>query len=148
MQPIHRNYTFDGAVTLVDGLKGTPNYRTGRWLGFCGNDFEAVVDLQKPTEIKSVAFDTSVDKSDWVFDIRGIEVSVSNDGREFREVLHNSYPSLTGEDPNIIYNHMFKFKPVMARYVKVKALVEHSIPAWHPAKGMPAFIFIDEIMID
>ena len=148
LQPIHRNYTFDGAVTLVDGLKGTPNYRTGRWLGFCGNDFEAVIDLQKVMDVKSVAFDTSVDKSDWVFDIRGIEISVSNDGKEFKEVLHNDYPSLTVEDPDIVYIHKFKFKPTDARFVKVKAIVEHSIPQWHPAKGMPAFIFIDEIMIE
>ena len=148
IQPVHRNYTFNGAITLVDGLKGTPNYRTGRWLGFSENDFEAVIDLQKATEIKSVAFDTSVDKSDWVFDIRGIEISVSNDGENYSMVLDNDYPSLTDEDPNIIYNHRFKLKPTVARFVKIKALVEHSIPAWHPAKGMPAFIFIDEIMIE
>ena len=148
IQPVHRNYTFNGAITLVDGLKGTPNYRTGRWLGFSENDFEAVIDLQKATEIKSVAFDTSVDKSDWVFDIRGIEISVSNDGENYNMVLDNDYPSLTDEDPNIIYNHRFKLKPTVARFVKIKALVEHSIPAWHPAKGMPAFIFIDEIMIE
>ena len=148
IQPVHRNYTFNGAITLVDGLKGTPNYRTGRWLGFSENDFEAVIDLQKATEIKSVAFDTSVDKSDWVFDIRGIEISVSNDGENYKKVLDNDYPSLTDEDPNIIYNHRFKLKPTVARFVKIKALVEHSIPAWHPAKGMPAFIFIDEIMIE
>ena len=148
IQPVHKNYTFNGAITLVDGLKGTPNYRTGRWLGFSENDFEAVIDLQKATEIKSVAFDTSVDKSDWVFDIRGIEISVSNDGENYNMVLDNDYPSLTDEDPNIIYNHRFKLKPTVGRFVKIKALVEHSIPAWHPAKGMPAFIFIDEIMIE
>ena len=148
IQPVHKNYTFNGAITLVDGLKGTPNYRTGRWLGFSENDFEAVIDLQKATEIKSVAFDTSVDKSDWVFDIRGIEISISNDGENYNMVLDNDYPSLTDEDPNIIYNHRFKLKPTVGRFVKIKALVEHSIPAWHPAKGMPAFIFIDEIMIE
>ena len=148
IQPVHKNYTFNGAITLVDGLKGTPNYRTGRWLGFSENDFEAVIDLQKATEIKSVAFDTSVDKSDWVFDIRGIEISVSNDGENYNMVLDNDYPSLTDEDPNIIYNHRFKLKPTVGRFVKIKALVEHSIPTWHPAKGMPAFIFIDEIMIE
>ena len=148
IQPVHKNYTFNGAITLVDGLKGTPNYRTGRWLGFSENDFEAVIDLQKATEIKSVAFDTSVDKSDWVFDIRGIEISVSNDGENYNMILDNDYPSLTDEDPNIIYNHRFKLKPTVGRFVKIKALVEHSIPAWHPAKGMPAFIFIDELIIE
>ena len=146
IQPVHKNYTFNGAITLVDGLKGTPNYRTGRWLGFSENDFEAVIDLKETTEIKTVKFDTSVDKSDWVFDIRGIKISVSDDGKNYRTLLDREHPSLTDEDPNIIYNHTFDVEPTVARYVKIKALVEHSIPAWHPAVGKPGWIFIDEIV--
>ncbi|MBQ8337344.1 MAG: family 20 glycosylhydrolase [Bacteroidaceae bacterium] len=147
IQPVHKNYTFNGAITLVDGLKGTPNYRTGRWLGFSENDFEAVIDLQQATEVGSVAFNTSVDKSDWVFDIRGIKISVSDDNENYATLLEKEYPSLTDEDPNIIYSHEFEFAPATARYIKIKALVEHKIPAWHPAKGMPGWIFIDEIEI-
>ena len=148
IQPVHKNYTFNGPITLVDGLKGTPNYRTGRWLGFSENDFEAVIDLQQPTEIKCVKFDTSVDKSDWVFDIKGIKISVSDDGENYNILLDREHPSLTAEDPNIIYNHAFDLEPTTTRFVKIKALVEHSIPAWHPAVGKPAWIFIDEIMIE
>jgi hexosaminidase len=148
IQPVHKNYTFNGAITLVDGLKGTPNYRTGRWLGFSENDFEAVIDLQEATEINRVKFDTSVDKSDWVFDIRGIKISVSDDGENYRTLLDREHPSLTDEDPNIIYNHVFDLEPTTTRFVKIKALVEHSIPAWHPAVGKPAWIFIDEIVIE
>ena len=148
IQPVHKNYTFNGAITLVDGLKGTPNYRTGRWLGFSENDFEAVIDLQEATEIKTVKFDTSVDKSDWVFDIRGIKISVSDDGENYKVLLDREHPSLTDEDPNIIYNHTFDLAPTTTRFVKIKALVEHSIPAWHPAIGKPAFIFIDELIIE
>jgi hexosaminidase len=148
IQPVHKNYTFKGAITLVDGLKGTPNYRTGRWLGFSENDFEAVIDLQEATEIKRVKFDTSVDKSDWVFDIRGIKISVSDDGENYKVLLDREHPSLTAEDPNIIYNHTFDLEAATGRYVKIKALVEHSIPAWHPAIGKPGWIFIDEIIIE
>ena len=148
IQPVHKNYTFKGAITLVDGLKGTPNYRTGRWLGFSENDFEAVIDLQEATEIKRVKFDTSVDKSDWVFDIRGIKISVSDDGENYRTLLEREHPSLTDEDPNIIYNHVFDTEPTTTRFVKIKALVEHSIPAWHPAVGKPGWIFIDELIIE
>lgn len=148
IQPVHKNYTFNGPITLVDGLKGTPNYRTGRWLGFSENDFEAVIDLQKATEIKRVKFNTSVDKSDWVFDIKGITISVSDDGEEYRILMDEPRPSLTDEDPNIIYGHTFELEPTTTRFVKIKALVEHSIPEWHPAVGKPAWIFIDEIEIE
>lgn len=148
LQPIHRNYTFKGDITLVDGLKGNPNYRTGRWLGFCGTDLEAVIDLKKEEEISSVKFNTSVDKGDWVFDVLGITVSVSNDGENFTDVFDQTYPDLTAEDENKIYEHKVEFEPVKTRYVKVKALSDRDMPDWHGGKGYPAFIFVDELEIN
>ena len=148
LQPIHEKYTFKGDITLVDGLKGTPNYRTGRWLGFCLTDLEAVIDLKKAEEISSVSFNTSVDKGDWVFDVLGITVSVSNDSKEYTVVFDEEYPDLTAEDENRIYGHKAEFKPTTARYVKIKALSDRDMPAWHPAVGYPAFIFVDELEIN
>jgi hexosaminidase len=148
LQDIHKNYTFEGPVTLVDGLKGSPNYRTGRWLGFCLTDMEAVIDLKQEEEISTVSFNTSVDKGDWVFDVLGITVSVSNDGENFTEVFNQTYPDLTAEDENKIYNHKVEFAPVKARYVKILALSDRDMPNWHPAKGYPAFIFVDELEIN
>ena len=148
LQPIHRNYTFEGPVTLVDGLKGNPNYRTGRWLGFCETDLEAVIDLKKEEEVSSVSFNTSVDKGDWVFDVLGITVWVSNDGENFTQVFDQAYPDLTAEDENKIYGHKVEFTPVKARYIKIKALSDRDMPAWHPAKDLPAFIFVDELEVN
>ncbi len=148
LQDIHKNYTFEGPITLVDGLKGNPNYRTGRWLGFCLTDLEAVIDLKQEEEISSVSFNTSVDKGDWVFDLIGITVSVSNDGENFTEVFSEKYPDLTAEDENKIYGHKVEFTPVKARYVKILALSDRDMPEWHPAKGLPAFIFVDELEIN
>ncbi len=147
LQPIHENYTFNGEITLVDGLKGTPNYRTGRWLGFCETDLEAVIDLQREEDISAVSFNTSVDKGDWVFDVLGITVAVSTDGENFTTVFDSTYPDLTAEDENRIYEHKVEFTPVNARYVKITALSDRDMPAWHPAKDYPAFIFVDELEI-
>ncbi|MBR4065606.1 MAG: family 20 glycosylhydrolase [Bacteroidaceae bacterium] len=148
LQPIHKNYTFKGETTLVDGLKGNPNYRTGRWLGFCETDLEAVIDLKKEEEISNLKFNTSVDKGDWVFDVLGITVSVSDDGENFTDVFDRTYPDLTAKDENRIYEHNVDFAPVKARYVKIKALSDRDMPAWHPATGYPAFIFVDELEIN
>ena len=148
LQPIHKNYTFEGAVTLVNGLKGSPNYRTGRWLGFCETDMEAVIDLKNEEEISSVSFNTSVDMGDWVFDLLGITVSVSNDGVNYTTVFDQTYPDLGPNDENRIYNHKAEFAPVKARYVKVLALSDRDMPEWHGGRGLPAFIFVDELEIN
>lgn len=34
LQPVNKQYEFNGAPTLVDGLKGNGNYKTGRWIAF------------------------------------------------------------------------------------------------------------------
>ena len=148
LQPAFKGYDYGGASTLVDGLKGSHNYRTGRWVGFANNDFEVLVDLQDVTEISRVSLSTCVEKGDWVFDARGFVVSVSTDGDAYTEVFNEQYPAMAADDANKIYDHALEFAPVQARYVKVKALVEHSMPEWHGAKGHRAFLFVDEVEID
>ena len=148
LQPSYKSYSYDGPQTLTDGLKGNHNYRTGRWIGFANNEFEAVIDLQGAVEVSKVTFNTCVEKGDWVFDTRGITISVSEDGKLYTEAFNEEYPAMKAGDANKIYTHEVKFAPVKARYVKVKALVEHSMPEWHGAKGHGAFLFVDEISIN
>ena len=148
LQPAHRSYTYGGAATLTDGLKGTRNYRTGRWLGFAGNDCELLIDLQQSTQVKSVALSTCVEKGDWIFDARGFSVAVSKNGEDFAEVYHELRPAMEETDANQIYTHTITFTPVEARYVKVKVMAEHAIPAWHGARGYAGFLFIDEVAVE
>ncbi len=148
MQPVNKGYEFEGIGTLVDGLKGNRNYKTGRWLGFYKNDLEVIIDLKEPTEISSMAMTTNVEKGDWIFDARRISVAVSEDGKNFKEVAAEEYPAMTLDNYNGLYDHELKFDAVKTRYVKVTALSEHSIPEWHGGKGLPGFLFVDEIILN
>ena len=148
LQPINKQYEFSGATVLVDGMTGNMNYKTGRWIAFYTNDLEAVIDLKEATEISSMTLHTCVEKGDWIFDTRGITVSVSDDNQTFKEVASEAYPAMKESDPNQIYTHELKFNPVKTRYVKVKALSEQKIPSWHGGKGNPGFLFVDEIILN
>lgn len=148
IQPVNKQYEFEGISTLVDGLKGNRNYKTGRWIAFYKNDLEAVIDLGQATDLSKVTLTTNVEKGDWVFDARAIKISVSEDGKNFQEVAAEKYPAMTEKDPNQLYEHVLSFDPVKARYLKVWAQPEHSLPAWHGGKGHPAFLFVDEITVE
>ena len=148
LQPINKQYELSGATVLVDGMTGNMNYKTGRWIAFYTNDLEAVIDLKEATEISSMTLHTCVEKGDWIFDTRGITVSVSDDNQTFKEVASEAYPAMKESDPNQIYTHELKFDPVKTRYVKVKALSEQKIPSWHGGKGNPGFLFVDEIILN
>lgn len=147
LQEPHRSYRFNGASTLVDGLTGMQNYRTGRWLGFCGKDLEAIIKLKSETEISKVGFNTCVATSDWVFDVRQAIIEVSEDGIHFKKVAEESYPAMTSNDAYVKHYDLL-FETVKAQYVKVTLVSEHSIPAFHGGKDHPGFIFVDEISID
>ena len=147
LQPTHKNYTYKGGATLTDGLLGDKGFGTGRWLGFSGNDLEAVIDLKQNTDVSSVSLNTCVDKGSWIFDARNIEVSVSADGKTFTKVASKSLPALEEQTPDNIYTYELTFPQTTTRYVKVTATSEHNIPEWHGGKGKPAFLFVDEISV-
>jgi hexosaminidase len=147
LQPLFAGYKFKGEPTLVDGIKGIFNYKTGQWVAVNGNDLEAVIDMQEPTSISSASFSTCVIKGDWVFDARGFKVSVSDDGVNFREVASESYPEQSESDPDKIYTHSIAFKPVTTCYVKLTVVSQHTLPQWHPSHGDKAFMFVDELSL-
>ena len=148
LQPINTQYAFEGAGVLLDGLKGNFNYKTGRWIAFYKNDMEAIIDMKEPTEISSVAISTLVEKGDWVFGARRFAVSVSEDGKNFKEIAAENYPAMTLDDANKIYDHKLTFEPVKTQYIKVFVQPEHKLPDWHGGKGLQSFIFIDEITVN
>ena len=148
LQPVNKQYEFAGISTLVDGLKGNRNYKTGRWIAFYKNDMEAVIDFGQPADFSKVTLTTNVEKGDWIFDARSISVAVSEDGENFKQVASEEYPAMTLDNPNQLYEHVLSFEPVKARYLKVLAKPEYNIPSWHGGKGNPAFLFVDEITVD
>lgn len=149
LQQPHPAQVYAGPTLLVDGLTAPDtNYASGRWIGFCGTDLEALIDLQQPQTISSLRLNTCVEKGYWIFDARSIALYGSTDGTTFTPLAKEDYPALTEASPNQINHHSLSFAPTTVRYVKVVAQSEHSLPAWHPGKGHPAFVFVDEIVIE
>ena len=141
-----RGYEFKGGPEMTDGLTGDTNYKTGRWLGFQGKDLDAAIDLKQPVEISQVAFNTNVVKGDWIMGAAGVTVKVSEDGKNFKEVVSKIIPSLKQSDKDGIYPQEVTFAPVKARYVEV-IIKSDKLPTWHGGAGNPAYLFVDEIII-
>ena len=143
-----RNYTFGGAQTLTDGVRATTtNYRNGQWLGFAGSDVVATVDLGKEQSVSRAELSYIVEKGDWIFAPRRIEVYGSTDGNHFSLLTAKDYPALTENDPNGLQSEQLSFPAASARYIKLRLVPEMKMPQWHPGAGSPAFIFLDEIGI-
>ena len=142
------NYAYNGANLLVDGLKGNnSNYRTGRWMGFQGEDMIAIVDLLEATEISSAAIRNAVVTGDWIFDASEIIIEASDDNKTFNRVHAEKIDDTHTTHWQDVSSHKVTFEPVTARYFKVTVKCS-TMPEWHPGKGKRAYIFVDEIELN
>lgn len=143
----HSRYAGKGFL-LTDGRFGPTSFNTGEWIGYNANPMVVTLDLGKPTEFSEMSINTLIDTDNWIFNAREIKLETSADGKVFKTVADRKYDQLKERKSEIV-NNTLKFAPVKAQYVRVTADYEKSIPAWHEAgAGKPAFIFVDEIVLN
>ena len=143
----NKQYHAGGPEGLLDGIFGTDNWRKGDWQGYQAQDFEAIVDLQKPTDISGIAADFLQDSRSWILMPTKVEYYISDDNQNFKLVktVDNTLDAKTEQTKIASFNAMFP--AVRAKYVKVKAYNYGKLPEWHQGAGGDAFLFIDEITI-
>ncbi|MDE6369621.1 MAG: family 20 glycosylhydrolase, partial [Muribaculaceae bacterium] len=145
----HSRYNGDGAITLVDGKYGTTTFAAGGWLGFNGKNLDATIDLTDVTEISAVTVRTLVDVVDWILDAKSITIKVSDNGESFTQVAREEYPINDRNSPLEVVAHTLNFTPVNTRYVRVEVECQPKMLSWDKrANNAPAFLFVDEILID
>lgn len=139
-----KSYTFAGASTLVDGIRGGNSFFSGMWIGFQAEPMSVTIDMAESTKLSSVRVGTYVAKGDWVFPPKDITVYLSDNGNDFKEAAKLAIPEAKKEDKDGINEYTLSFPTTQARFVKVVA--NNSImPEWHTGKGKTANLFVDEI---
>jgi putative alpha-1,2-mannosidase len=141
-------YPGGGDDAVIDGLRGNANFAAGEWQGFWGKPFEAVIDLQRETEIKSVGGSFLQTARSWIWMPANIEFQISDNGTDFRTVasIKTDIP-LTEMNPTI-KEFRQSITPTRARYVRIRAFNIGKIPEWHPGRGLDPWIFVDEIFVN
>lgn len=144
----NKQYTAGGDRGLIDGLKGSKNWRSGGWQGYQGQDFECIIDLQNQQNIQSITAGYLQDTQAWIVFPKTVEYYVSTDGVTY-DLYKTIENGITADDYSVQRRLFtgFSQKPISARYVKVIAKNFGTLPEWHQGKGGEAFIFIDEIEV-
>ncbi|MGD9549094.1 MAG: DUF4838 domain-containing protein [Candidatus Krumholzibacteriia bacterium] len=145
-RPASPKYHGGEASALTDGCRGWDDYHF-HWLGFEGEDLEAVIDLGAVRNVSRVSADFLQDINSWIFMPLSVTVSLSEDGRAFREigrVMCGTSPEAYGP---IIEPFAVACEPASARYVRLAADSREVCPSWHKGSGGPAWIFTDEIVV-
>lgn len=144
--PPNENYPGNGGRSLTDGVLGSYDFKDGRWLGYWGNDFEAVIDLGKEEMVKMVRANFLEEQGSWIFTPTRVTVLVSNDGKKFRALKTIENP--VAENYETSSKNFGVMVDQRTRFIKVQAQNVGKCPEWHDGAGGDAWLFIDEIIVE
>ncbi|MBA6152217.1 GH92 family glycosyl hydrolase [Gelidibacter maritimus] len=144
-----KQYSAGGTNALIDGLKGSKDFRGGAWQGYEGEDVIAIVDLSEIQTIQSVAVNFLQDQRSFIFYPTEVLCYVSADNQNFQLISKQSINAINRSDEVKVKTMTFDVHDKNAKYVKVVAKKLSRLPKWHAGyktKGK-SWIFVDEIEI-
>lgn len=145
-QPVSAEYA--PASALNDGVLGSNNYRDGQWVGWHNHDVDAVVDLERPTAIHSIAVNFLQDIGSRILPPQSVSFEVSADGKQWT-TLQTVQPKadLTNATPAEFHLAYKATKPLQARYIRIVASRYTVVPASYPNGATNSWLFADEILV-
>jgi len=156
-------YAASGPNTLIDGVEGTKEFRTGDWQGFYAKDVVTEVTFETPRVLKEIGISCLQDMKSWIFYPSSIEMEISYDGLTFVKLPSITTGSLnTVLDDVIIPTEIPKFTdyvgPTIADFyrptgtskaikaVRIVAKNYGKCPEWHLGAGNDTWLFTDELI--
>jgi hexosaminidase len=137
-----------GPKSLADGRISSPDHTSGLWLGFHGDDLEAVIDLGISQPIRRLAGRFLQSIAVGIYLPRKVVFEVSADGKTFTEVAANVLKDVEKGQGTKIHLVTTPALKATGRFVRVRAENVKIIPASHPARGKKAWLFVDELLVN
>jgi hexosaminidase len=145
--PPSDRYAGTGAPGLVDFQKGPSDFHDRAWMGFNGDDVDCSLDLGRRRSLKSLTVSLLADPGSWILAPRSIVVQASTNGKSFQEVGKLNLREAKSGDAGGQQYHKIPLTMAKARYLRV-ILENQNLPEWHPGAGTPAWIFVDELILE
>lgn len=139
--PPHERFSTGGAFTLVDGISGSSRRVDNEWLAW-QEDVTITVDLGEEKDIAHIGIGALGDPHSWIHLPKDVVMSVSTDGKRFREVGRSApAPGAAGK---VALGTSVRTK---GRYIRLAVRSAGTIPEGRPGAGHPAWLFLDEIEV-
>jgi len=140
-------YSGNGDITLINGILGSFDFTDEEWLGFHGNDFEAIVDLEEIKTINQIECGFMVNQGSWIFSPVKVGFFGSKDGGKYNLIKTFSQEATKDDSKNHIQKFFTDVDNTELRYIKIIARNIGICPDWHPGANDKAWVFVDEISI-
>jgi hypothetical protein len=146
---VPKKYANEDPKVLTDGALGGNSFYSN-WLGFEGNNLNAVVDLGELKEIKSLSMNFLQVTNHIVFFPVQVEFFYSDDNLKWKSLgkVSNKSDLSPKSKVNDIQTFSINVGELKARYIKVIADNMSKAPIWHHGADLPSWIFADELIIE
>ncbi len=140
-------YAGDGSATLIDQQAGSTNFRDGKWLGYNKGPVVVILDLGKHKTVEEIIISSLSSPGSWIMNPSLIQSFFSHDGIHFQNGESIAPTPLTTSDKGGKTYYQLAGSENKSRYIKLVLQPIEQLPDWHPGKGNPGWLFIDEIIV-
>ena len=141
-------YAASLGMTLTDGELAADRFNDGKWLGFEGDNFNTVINLEGKFKIKKVSFSYLENGYNAIFTPHAVAVETSADGITYQsagiyEFDDNKWSMAPKKNLRTI-----TFPETVASHVRLLFYSRGECPESLPCKGKKAWVFVDEITVE
>ncbi|SHF80319.1 c-type cytochrome domain-containing protein [Pedobacter caeni] len=146
--PPDQKYSAGASKILSDDQLGDNEINSGKWIGFRNNNMEALLFFKQPVMMESVVLNVMRLIPTYIFPPVEVEVWGGSEKNSLR-LLDRVKPEATKKGAErAMMKIEAKFKKQPVAYLKIVAKNLKKLPEWHPGKGEPAWLFVDEIFLN
>ena len=139
-------YNTGGTGALLNGVNGQDRrYGDAEWLGFSGKNVDALIELKEEQEISSFSTRFYHGPGQWIYAPVRVSLYAGKDPQRLELIRELPYDAGNGywAVPCSI-----QFPPVNARYIRIVVENFGIIPQGAQGAGHPAWLFIDELVLE
>jgi uncharacterized membrane protein len=142
-------YKGEGSNTLINQKKGeASDFKNPAWLGYREKPFEALFSFAQPTPVKSLTLSIGKNIGGFIFPPASVEVWGGPDKMHLT-LLQKIQPEQPIKDQSArVEAIQSQLKEGNYTVIKLIARPVAKLPAWHPGKGQPAWVFVDEVFFN
>jgi predicted alpha-1,2-mannosidase len=140
-------YPAEGSMTLIDGITGGNDFRTGEWQGYWKVNLDAIIDFRKEKKINSISIGFLQDIKAWIFMPLYVDFYISKDGKKFIKLGRVLNDTDEKKEGSIIKYFTLSNINNKGRYLRIFAKNREKCPLWHVGSGERSWIFSDEIIV-
>jgi hypothetical protein len=141
-------YPAGGNDALIDGIRGTAEWRKGNWQAWQKTDMDVVIDLQAARTVSKVTVGLLQDVGAWIVMPGQVSVEISADGNTFMPFASVDKILAIDDKTPQAKKVLLEGKVVQTRYIRIRAKQYGKLPAWHEGAGGDTHIFCDEITME